>query len=141
MRCTCSSSIGGCLEHLRGHEVDLCIVCGLHTAFNPQHLTDGVLITVAYLKLLPRLPEMSGHLIKRCLVSQNTGHTQYEESNIGRYGKIYPRITDLRAVRVDGSRSVNLPEFALHVREAQTHVSGVLIGQDLHQMKWTRWST
>lgn len=64
MKLACSSSISGCLEHLRGHEVDLCIVCGLHTAFDPQHLTDGVLVTVANLKLLPALPEVSGQLFQ-----------------------------------------------------------------------------
>lgn len=143
MKLACSSSISGCLEHLRGHEVDLCIVCGLHTAFDPQHLTDGVLVTVANLKLLPALPEMSGQLFKkwngRAFKIQH--HRQYDQSNVERWGQIYPGITDLRAVRVDGSRSVNLSKFALHVSEAQAHVSGVFIWQDLHQTKLTHYST
>lgn len=143
MKLTCSSSISGCLEHLRGHEVDLCVVCGLHATFNPQHLTDGVLVTVANLKLLPGLPEMSGQLSKKWRERsfKIKSHTQNDHSNVERYGKIYPGITDLRAVRVDGSRSVNLSKFALHVSEAQAHVSGVFIWQDLHQNKCTHYST
>lgn len=43
----------------------------------------------------------------------------------------YPGITDLGAVGVDGSRTINLAKFALHVSKALTHISGVLIREDL----------
>lgn len=49
--------------------------------------------------------------------------------------KGYPWITDLRAVAVYGSCSVDLSKFALHISKAQTHVSGVLIREDLQQNK------
>lgn len=45
------------LEHLRGHEVDLCVVSGLHTSADTQHLPDGVLVAMPYLEVLPCLPE------------------------------------------------------------------------------------
>ena len=50
------------LEHLRGHEVDLRVVRGLHAAADPQHLPDGVLVAVPDLEVLPRLPESPGGL-------------------------------------------------------------------------------
>ena len=54
---TCDLHIfGGSCQHLSGHEVDLCIELGLHTALDTQHLTERVLITIANFKLLPCLP-------------------------------------------------------------------------------------
>lgn len=38
------------------------VVRGLDAALDPQHLPNGVLISVTDLKLFPGLPEMSSHL-------------------------------------------------------------------------------
>lgn len=59
-----TSAGGACcsLEHLRGHKVDLGIVCSLDTTFDPQHFSDCVLVSVADLKLFPSLPESSCNL-------------------------------------------------------------------------------
>lgn len=59
-----TSACGACcgLQHLRGHKVDLGIVCGLDTTFDPQHLPNSVLISMADLKFLPGLPEISSNL-------------------------------------------------------------------------------
>lgn len=43
----------------------------------------------------------------------------------------YPGVTDLGAEAVDGARPVDLAEPALHVREAQAHLPGVLVRQHL----------
>lgn len=51
-----------CLHHLRGHKVDLGVVCGLDTTLDPQHFSNCVLIAMADLKFFPGLPEISGHL-------------------------------------------------------------------------------
>lgn len=58
--CACGACCG--LQHLRGHEVDLSVVCGLDTAFDPQHFSNCVLVSMADLKFLPGLPEVCGHL-------------------------------------------------------------------------------
>lgn len=58
--CACGACCG--FQHLGGHKVDLGIVCGLDTAFDPQHLTNSVLISMTDLKFFPGLPEISSHL-------------------------------------------------------------------------------
>lgn len=62
---TSARGAGSGLQHLGGHEVDLGVVCGLNAAFDPQHFSDGVLISMADLKLFPGLPESSSHLKQR----------------------------------------------------------------------------
>lgn len=40
-------------------------------------------------------------------------------------------IAHLGAVGINGSRTVDLAQFAFHVGEAQTHVSGMLVWENL----------
>lgn len=60
-----TSASGTCcgLQHLRGHEVNLGVVRSLYTAFDPQHFSNRVFISMANLKFFPGLPEVRGHLI------------------------------------------------------------------------------
>lgn len=71
---TLTSACGACrgLQHLRGHEIDLGVVCSLDTAFDPQHFSNSVLISMADLKFLPCLPEFSCHLRKKFMSISET---------------------------------------------------------------------
>lgn len=54
------------------------------------------------------------------------------------YASSYPGITDLGTVGIDGSGTINLAQFALHVSKAQTHISGVLVRKDLREEERTQ---
>ena len=53
----------------------------------------------------------------------------------------YPGIAYLGAVGIDGPGAINLAQLALHVGEAQTHISGVLVWKDLIQKQDTEVRT
>lgn len=46
-------------------------------------------------------------------------------------GLSHPRVTDLGAVGIDCSGSVNFTQFTFHVSKSQTHIPGMLIRKDL----------
>lgn len=56
---------------------------------------------------------------------------------MARGGLSHPGITDLGAVGVDCSGSINLAQFTLHVSKSQTHVSRMLIRKDLDKYRGT----
>lgn len=51
-------------------------------------------------------------------------------------GLSHPWVTDLGAVGVDCSGSINFTQFTLHVSKSQTHVPRVLIRKDLDKYKY-----
>ncbi len=51
-----------CSQHLRGHEIHLRVVRGLHASFYSQHLTDRVFVAMFDFKLFPSLPKRGCHL-------------------------------------------------------------------------------
>lgn len=69
---TCGAGCG--LHHLRGHEVDLGVVGGLDTTFNPQHLSNRVLVPMADFKFFPGLPEISSHLKIIIIINKSKGN-------------------------------------------------------------------
>lgn len=71
---TGTSGAGCGLQHLRGHEVDLGVVGGLDATFNPQHLSNGVLVPVADFKFFPGLPEISRHLQIMTKMNESRGN-------------------------------------------------------------------
>lgn len=77
------------------------LVLARDTPLHPQHLLEGVFITVPHLELLPMVPEVL----------------------------LRPRIGKLARVSVDGSCAVDLAEAALHLRKLQTHVFGLFVGE------------
>ena len=85
---TCDLHIfGGSCQHLSGHEVDLCIELGLHTALDTQHLTECVLITIANFKLLPCLPVGLSDLREE----EGGGERTYIHTYISNTATTYPR--------------------------------------------------
>lgn len=62
--CIFSFSTWSC-QHLCRHKVDLCVVYGLYWAFNSEHFSHSVLVSMLDLKLFPNLPEISCHLKQR----------------------------------------------------------------------------
>ena len=143
-----TSARGACcgLQHLRGHKVDLGVVRGLDTAFDPQHFSNSVLISMANLKFFPGLPEICSHLkdqvhayIKGIMVwilLMEKLHAIKKKVMAGD-GFSHPGVTDLGAVGVDCSGSINLAKFTLHVSKSQTHVPRMLIRKDLYKQKGT----
>ena len=73
----------------------LCIILSLYTSLDSQHLPESVLVAMANLELLPRLP----------------------------VGLARPRVTHLRTMAENPSSSINLTQLSLQLRILHTHLS------------------
>uniref|UniRef100_A0A2M4C6R6 Putative secreted protein n=1 Tax=Anopheles marajoara TaxID=58244 RepID=A0A2M4C6R6_9DIPT len=89
----------GGVDQGRRHHVDLGVVRCLYRAFDTQHLSHRVLVTVADFELFPRLPE------------------------VGRYA----RIAHLAAVRVDRSGTIDFAELGFHLGKQHAHLARIAL--------------
>lgn len=121
--------------------MDLRVVCGLDTSFDPQHFSNRVLVSMADLKFFPGLPEICSHLKDPSLHIYITVIYDIHTTN-GNLIIIYsvvvshPWVANLRAVGVDCSGPVDLTKLTLHVSKSLTHIPCVLIRKYLGRKKW-----
>ena len=73
----------------------LCVILSLYTSLDSQHLPEGVLVAMANLELLPRLP----------------------------VGLACPWVAHLRPVTENPSSSINLTKLGLQLSILHTHLS------------------
>ena len=80
----------------------MCIILCLYAPLDPQHLSEGILIAMTHLKLLPGLP----------------------------IGLGCPGIADLGAMAIDSASTLQLTKLGLQLSVLQTHMP--VVGGDIY---------